>query len=101
MILEEKNIEKKAKEILALRNKLFIIDFISKSKKSVRKECEEFGVTTTSYYNWLRKFNAEGKEGLKRKKPIAYNHPNKLPQKVTDKILELRKEYQLGSIRIT
>jgi len=41
MNLEDKNIEKKAREILAVRNKLFILDFVSKSKKSVRKEWEE------------------------------------------------------------
>ena len=52
MTPEDKNIEKKAKEIVALRNKLFILDFISKSNQSVRKECEEFGVTRNSYYNW-------------------------------------------------
>ena len=101
MTREDKNIEKKAKEIVALRNKLFILDFISKSNQSVRKECEEFGVTRNSYYNWLRRFKAEGKEGLKRKKPVAYSHPNKIKQTVIDKILELRKEYHLGSIRIT
>ncbi len=101
MNLEDKNIEKKAREILAVRNKLFILDFVSKSKKSVRKECEEFSVTRTSYYNWKRNYLAGGKEGLKRKKPIAYNHPNKIPQNIIEKILELRKEYQLGSIRIT
>jgi transposase len=101
MNLNEKNIEKKAKELLRLRNKVFILEFISKSSKSIRKECDEFGVTRTSYYNWRRKYLAEGKDGLKRKKPIAYSHPKKLPQHISDKILELRKEYQLGSIRIT
>jgi hypothetical protein len=40
MNLNEKNIEKKAKELLRLRNKVFILEFISKSSKSIRNECE-------------------------------------------------------------
>jgi transposase len=35
-----------------------------------------------------------------RKQPIASNHPNKIKQDVIDKVLSLRKEYQLGSWRI-
>ena len=34
------------------------------------------------------------------RKPVDYNHPSKLPQSVVDKVLEIRKEYQLGPIRI-
>lgn len=101
MKLDEKNIEKRAKEILRVRSKLFILNFISKSDKSIRKECEEFGIPTNSYYNWKKKYEAEGEAGLRRKKPVATNHPNQIPQEVIDKILELRKDYQLGSIRIT
>ena len=40
MKLDEKNIEQRAKEILKVRNKLFILNFISKSNKSVRRECD-------------------------------------------------------------
>ena len=39
-------------------------------------------------------------DGLRRKKPIANNHPRKLSQDAVDKILYLRKEYKLGPERI-
>jgi len=37
---------------------------------------------------------------LKRKKPIPYSHPKQTPPEVIERILELRKDYQLGPDRI-
>jgi transposase InsO family protein len=38
--------------------------------------------------------------GLLRKHPVAYNHPNKISEEIIERVLSLRKEYQLGSWRI-
>jgi transposase len=57
-------------------------------------------VTKSSFYNWKKAYDHGGKEGLKRKKPMAYNHPNKISEEVIEKILELRKDYYLGPERI-
>jgi len=38
---------------------------------------------------------------LHRKNPIAHSHPRKTSPEVVEKILELRTDYQLGSLRIT
>jgi len=97
----EKEIEKKARELNRFKTKLIILDYISKSRYSIEQECKEFGISKRTYYNWKIKFERDGPEGLKRQKPIAYNHPNKIPEVVVDKILELRKVYQLGPTRIT
>ncbi|MFC2115072.1 IS481 family transposase [Bacteroidota bacterium] len=97
----EQEIEKRANEINKVKRRLFVIKCISNSKKSVIRECEEFGVPRSSFYEWRKRYESEGEHGLKRKKPIAINHPNKIPPKVIDKILELRITYQLGSIRIS
>lgn len=97
----EHEIEKRAREIIKVKRRLFVIRSISDSKKSVIQECDEFGVPRSSFYEWRKRYELEGEDGLKRKKPIAINHPNKIPQKVIDKILELRTTYQLGSIRIS
>jgi transposase InsO family protein len=37
---------------------------------------------------------------LYRKKPIAKSHPRKTPPEIVERILELRREYQIGSLRI-
>ena len=97
----EQEIKKRAKEIIKFRRRLFVIQFISKSRHSVKQECEEFGVSRSTFYQWKKKYDLEGEEGLKRKKPIAYHHPNKIHQEVIDKVIELRTTYQLGLIRIS
>jgi len=49
---------------------------------------------------WKKKYDVEGKEGLKGNKPILHSHPNITPPEVIKKILELRKNYQLNPERI-
>jgi transposase len=90
---------KEAKEYLRIRYKMLILDLASK-RGNVARTCRDFNITKSSFYKWKRAYNLNGKEGLRRKKPIAFNHPNKIAQEVVNKILELRKEYQLGPERI-
>ena len=66
----------------------------------VTKTCREFDVARSIFYEWKKRYEAEGRTGLYRKEPIAHRHPRKTPQVVIDKILELRQLYQLGAIRI-
>lgn len=97
----EEEIEKRAREIVATRRKVFIIECINQSRHTVVEECSDFKIPRSTFYYWKKKYDLEGKEGLKRKRPIAHNHPNKIPQAVIDKVLYLRKDYHLGSIRIS
>lgn len=97
----EKEVKRKVKEALKLRRQLFVLDVISKSRFSVKENCKDFGLARSTYYDWKKRYDLEGEEGLKRKKPIANTHPKKVPQDVKEKVIQLRTEYQLGSIRIT
>ncbi|MBC8485551.1 MAG: IS481 family transposase [Bacteroidetes bacterium] len=90
---------KEVQEIVNIRRKRVILEY-AQGIGNARKACREFNVPRSSFYRWKKSFDREGIEGLKRKKPIAYNHPRKLSQEVVIKILDLRKTYQLGSIRI-
>ena len=67
----------------------------------VTEACREFEVPRSSFYRWKEKYSNEGRVGLYRKKPIANSHPRKTSPEVVEKILELRKGYQLGALRIT
>jgi transposase len=62
--------------------------------------CREFDIPRSSFYDWKKAYDKEGKTGLLRKKPVARSHPRTLKPFVVDKILDLRKTYQLGSKRI-
>jgi transposase InsO family protein len=97
----EKEIEKSANEVIAAKRKANLIEYITKSRHSVFQECKDFKIPRSTFYEWKKKYELHGNAGLVRKRPIAYNHPNKISQRVIDKVLDLRIGYHLGSIRIT
>jgi len=59
-----------------------------------------FNVSRSTYFNWKRKYEKDGAEGLLRKKREVDTYPNRIDQKTVDLILNLRKEYKLGTWRI-
>jgi transposase InsO family protein len=65
------------------------------------KACREFEVPRSTFYAWKKAFDAEGRTGLVRKKPIAQSHPRQLSAEVIEKILDLRRNCHLGPDRIT
>jgi transposase InsO family protein len=97
----EKEVKRKVNQILKLRRQLFVIEVISESRYTVKQKCKELGIPRSTYYDWKKRYDLDGEEGLKRRKPIANTHPRKVPLEVKEKVIKLRTEYQLGSIRIT
>ena len=89
---------KEAQEALRVRLKLVVIELAS--HLGVTKACREFEVPRSSYYRWKQKYEKAGPSGLYRERPIAYRHPRRTPPAVEEKILELRREYQFGALRI-
>ena len=89
-----------AQELVRMHRKKIILEYAIGIGNN-RKACREFNINRSTFYNWKKTYDKEGFEGLRRKKPIPYNHPRKIPQETIDKILDLRKNYQLGSKRIT
>ena len=67
---------------------------------SVKRTCELLDIPRSTFYMWKKKFKEQGEEGIKRSKPVAYKHPRQTKPSVIKKVLELRKEYKLGAIRI-
>jgi len=55
----EQEIEKRAKELIKARRRIFIIKFISKSNNSIRKECEDFGAPRSTFYTWKKRHELE------------------------------------------
>jgi len=87
-----------AKEDLKVRFKLVVLELAS--HLGVTKICKEFNVPRSTFYRWKQRFESEGRSGLYRKKPVAFSHPLKTSPEIVDKILELRREYQIGALRI-
>ena len=89
---------KEAEEELRVRLKLIVLEFAD--HLGVTKACREFDVPRSSYYRWKQKYEKVGQSGLYRERPIAYRRPHRMPLEVVEKILELRREYQFGALRI-
>ena len=86
-------------DILNQRRKLMVLEY-AKLCGSATNACKEFNVPSSSFYDWKKAYDKEGKAGLLRKKPIATSHSRKIKQSVVDQIVHLRTAYHLGSKRI-
>jgi transposase InsO family protein len=84
---------------LSYQRKLFILKFVPKFP-SIRSALKEFHLAKSTYYKWVKAFKKDQEKGLLRKPPVANKNPNKIKQDVIDKVLSLRKEYELGSWRV-
>jgi transposase InsO family protein len=62
--------------------------------------CEVFNISKTTFFNWKRKYNKYGEEGLLRKKRDSCSYWNSTDNKTVELILKLREEYKLGTWRI-
>jgi len=93
---------KRTKEIndyLRFAEKLRVIKYAQERGKN-KEAYELFGVKKSTFYKWRKAYDKLGKEGLLRKRPIAFNFPNQIKPDVVKKVLELRKEHKLGTWRI-
>ncbi|WP_126427045.1 IS481 family transposase [Brevibacillus marinus] len=56
---------------------------------NVSKACRERGMSRTQFYEYKRRFQTHGFEGLKDLPPIHKSHPQTTPPEVVDKLLEM------------
>lgn len=84
---------------LALRRKLVVLDY-ARDCGSVTRACNEFEVPRSTFYEWKWAYDAHGRKGLVRKKPIPKSHPRALAPQTVDLILDLRAKQQMGPERI-
>ena len=67
---------------------------------NIAKTCRYFGVARSVFYLWRNAYRESGEAGLKRKRPVPKSHPRRTPPEIEEKVLYLRRQYHLGSIRI-
>ena len=93
---------KKTKEIekyLRWKFKLRVLKFV-RDHGSINEACEIFEISRTTYFNWKRKYDKYGEEGLLRKKRDSQRYWNSIDKTTVDLILKLREEHKLGTWRI-
>jgi transposase-like protein len=60
---------------------------------SVSKACRHCGMDRTSFYEWKRRFQTHGLEGLKDLPPVHKYHPQTTPPEVVEQILAASAEH--------
>jgi transposase InsO family protein len=60
---------------------------------SVSEACRRRGVSRTRFYEYKRRFQTHGLEGLKDLPPIAKSHPMTTPDAVVERVLEIAREH--------
>ncbi len=65
---------------------------LSQELGSVSKACKQAGMDRTSFYEWKRRFQTHGLEGLKDLPPVHKDHPQTTPQETVEKVLALSRE---------
>ncbi|MCX7830604.1 MAG: IS481 family transposase [Acidobacteria bacterium] len=69
---------------------------------NVAEACRRRGMCRSQFYEFKRRFQTHGIEGLKDLPPIHKTHPQTTPKEVVDKILEMaEKEPMWGCVRIS
>lgn len=74
---------------------------LAEELKNVKEACLQGGMDRTSFYEWKRRFQLHGLDGLKDLPPIRKTHPNKTPDHVVEAVLEVSREHpEFGSKRV-
>ncbi len=92
-------VQRLVRDELRFRKKLMVLEY-ARGIGSNAQACGDFNIPDSSFCEWKKAYEKEGKAGLRRKKPVAYSHPKKISIQVAEKILQIRRAYQLGPERI-
>ena len=62
--------------------------------------CRYYGISRQCYYGWLRRYEADGLEGLKDRSQRPHHSPRATEAEVVEKIVWLGKHYHFGPAKI-
>ena len=67
---------------------------------NVAATCRYYGISRQCYYGWLRRYQANGLDGLKDRSSRPHHSPRVTQAEVIEKILWLHKHYHFGPAKI-
>jgi len=82
------------------RRRLAVLRHVVEVTGNVAATCRYYGVSRQAYYGWLRRFEAEGVEGLRDRSKRPKTSPNATHVDVVGKIIHLRQHYHFGPGKI-
>lgn len=88
-----------ARASMRFQLRLAALEF-AEAHKNVAWAYRTFSVSRAAFYRWRAIYRQQGEDGLKRRRPIAHDHPRRVPEATVRKVIELRTQYHLGQRRI-
>jgi len=92
--MTERELERRAQRRLAVLRHVEEVSF------NVAATCRYYGISGQCYYGWLRRYEADGLEGVKDRSSRPHRSPNSTQAEVIEKIVWLRKHYHFGPAKI-
>lgn len=83
-----------------VRRRLAVLRHVEEETGNVAMTCRYFGISRQLYYTWLRRYQAEGLEGLRARSRRPKSHPNTTSTEIVGKIIHLRQNYHFGPMKI-
>jgi transposase InsO family protein len=83
-----------------VRRRLAVLRHVEEVTGNVALTCRYFGISRQLYYTWLRRYQADGPEGLRPRSRRPMTSPNATHTEVVGKILYLRQSYHFGPAKI-
>jgi transposase InsO family protein len=83
-----------------VRHRQAVLRHVEEVTGNIAMTCRYFGITRPTYYNWLRRYEAEGVDGLRDRSKRPRTSPNATSAEVVEKIVHLRRHYHFGPEKI-
>ena len=93
--MTERELERRAQRRLA------VLRHVEEVSGNVAATCRYYGISRECYYRWLRRYEADGLQGLKDRSHRPHHSPQATQAEVVEKIVWLRKHYHFGPAKIT
>jgi hypothetical protein len=71
-----------------IRQRLSVLE-LAQTLGNVSEACRQRGVSRTQFYEYKRRFQTHGLEGLKDLPPIHHSHPFTTPPEIAERILAM------------
>jgi len=92
--MTERELERRAQRRLA------VLRHVEEISGNVAATCRYYGISRQCYYGWLRRYEADGLDGLKDRSSRPHHSPRVTEAEVIEKIVWLRKHYHFGPAKI-
>jgi transposase InsO family protein len=66
---------------------------LQKGEESMKSLCQQFGISRQTGYQWKRRFEEDGVQGLEDRPPIARTHPHATDERLVDAVVAIRKAH--------